>query len=126
MTDAAAPSCFVSYSWEDAAHKSWVRQLAHDLRRNGIDAWLDADRVRPGASFTSFMETAVSTCDYVLCICTPEFAAKANGRQGGVGYEAQIVSAHLARQSDSAKFIPVLRAGQLDSAIPSYLVGRHY
>ena len=36
-----APRAFVSYSWDDESHKSWVATLATDLRRDGIETILD-------------------------------------------------------------------------------------
>jgi hypothetical protein len=35
------PTVFISYSWDDEAHKGWVRQLATQLRHDGVDTRLD-------------------------------------------------------------------------------------
>ncbi len=59
------------------------------------------------------------------------FAAKADTEREGVGYETSIVTAaifdsYYAERPDDEKFIPVLRSGDYDTAIPSFLRGRVY
>ena len=39
--DPMVPKAFISYSWDDDAHKEWVRQLATRLRADGVDVTLD-------------------------------------------------------------------------------------
>jgi hypothetical protein len=39
--DAAPPTAFISYSWDDEEHKAWVKQLAARLRGDGVDVALD-------------------------------------------------------------------------------------
>jgi hypothetical protein len=44
MPESAAPSpprVFISYSWENEAHKEWVMALATRLYTDGIDVTLD-------------------------------------------------------------------------------------
>ena len=36
-----SPHVFVSYSHDSDAHKQWVRRLAEDLTRNGVETTLD-------------------------------------------------------------------------------------
>lgn len=117
------PACFISYSWDHEEHRAWVRRLAEDLQRNGVDTGLDQQQVA-GSSFTQFMEAAVRDSDYVLIICTPQYRKKADNRIGGVGYESQIVSAEVYHDSTSLKFIPILRSGTEKTALPTYLQGR--
>jgi SEFIR domain len=31
------PTAFISYSWDDEAHKEWVRHLATQLRADGVE-----------------------------------------------------------------------------------------
>jgi hypothetical protein len=35
------PKAFISYSWSDEPHKAWVKALAIQLRRDGVDVTLD-------------------------------------------------------------------------------------
>ncbi len=64
-----------------------------------------------GADKLLFMEQSVAASNFVLIVCTPEYARKANCRQGCVGYEATIITAELAQSIQQNKFIPVLRHG---------------
>src|SRR5690242_14322301 len=90
------PSVFISYSWDNEDHKKWVEELARRLVTNGVVVRLDQWDVQPGDSLTSFMEGNLTACDKTLIICTPNYAAKSIERKGGVGYEQQIISGHIA------------------------------
>lgn len=117
-----APTVFISYSWESDQHKEWVIQLATRLRAQGINVILDRWDLMPGGDRTHFMETGVMDSDFVLIVCTPEYARKAKKRSGGVGYEAMVITGQLATQILQTKFIPVLRDGDWDdSAVPVWL-----
>ncbi len=127
MNDSKTPSVFISYSWDNDTHKAWVRYLAEQLRLNGVDARLDQWYVKPGGSFTQFMEAEVASADYVLIVCTSTYAKKSNAREGGVGYEQQIVSGQLMSGIPREKFIPIIRTGERevgdDCAIPNHFLG---
>ena len=116
------PTAFVSYSWDNADHKLWVRELAEKLRSQGVRVILDQWDLKLGADRTHFMESNIAASNFVLIVCTPIYAAKANSRGGGVGYEAMIITTRLARNILQDKFIPVLRSGDWnDSAVPVWL-----
>lgn len=120
----AAPTAFVSYSWDDEEHKEWVLEFARRLRREGVDAKLDRWDVSLGDPLPQFMETAIRTNDFVLTILTPAYREKSDGRKGGVGYEGNIMTAELFAGKDQRKFIPILRRGSWESASPSWLQGK--
>ena len=120
-----APRVFVSYAHESPEHKNWVKTLAADLRRHGVDALLDDWKVVIGADFTLFMDS-IRTCDRVLLICTPAYARKANEGEGGVGYERSVITAELAANIDTSKFKCVLRDGTRDESIPTFARSRRY
>lgn len=115
--------CFISYSWDSQQHRDWVLRLAEDLRAGGVEISLDRD-VKPGESVTQFMEVAIRDSDFVLVVCTPKYAEKANSRIGGVGYETGIVTGELYHLAPTGKFVPILRNGSLRSALPTYLLDR--
>lgn len=124
--NAFQPKAFISYSWESDLHKQWVRGVAERLVHAGVDVTLDQWQIVPGESLTSFMEGGVRDSDFVIVICTPTFARKADSRTGGVGYEQQIVSGNLLQGTPRSKFIPLLRAGELQGesrAFPTYFSG---
>src|SRR4051812_23645739 len=89
---ATHPIVFISYSWDSEDHRTWVLELATRLVHAGVHVRLDQWHVHLGDSFTQFMERAIEEADRVLMILTPAYARKANQRDGGVGYEQQIIS----------------------------------
>ena len=76
----ANPTVFISYSWDDEAHKEWVRQLATKLRHDGVDARLDHWHAVPGDQLPGFMEREIRDNDYVVIVCT--HAHRYGHRQG--------------------------------------------
>ncbi|MGV0129964.1 TIR domain-containing protein [Burkholderia gladioli] len=121
------PKALISYAWENDEHKAWVRDFASRLVVNGVDTRLDQWHIAPGQSLTQFMETEIQSCDNVIVICTKTYAQKSLSRQGGVGYEQQIISGHIASGVAREKFIPIIRDGEfmpgLNCAIPPQFAG---
>jgi hypothetical protein len=112
-TNSAIEPVFISYSWDSESLKEWVLHFATRLQeKGGVKVILDRWHLRPGMDRTHFMESNIKASDFVLVVCTPDYAAKSNARSGGVGYEAMIITAQLAHQVLQSKFIPVLRAGK--------------
>jgi len=68
------PTVFISYSWDNDAHRAWVKELAERLVLNGVHVKLDQWDLVPGDSLTQFMEHEISASDFVLVICTPNYA----------------------------------------------------
>lgn len=120
------PVAFMSYSWETKEHEDWVLALATRLTETGgVNVMLDKWHLRMGMDKTLFMEKAVAESNFVLVICTPTYAQKANERRGGVGYEAMIITGELAQDIQQTKFIPVLREGKWDkTSMPRWLSTR--
>ena len=121
---------FVSYSWDDQAHKDWVRQLAERLQQKGLETHLDQWSMRDGKSAALFMEQGLRRADFILCVLTPEYARKANDRDSpsGTGYEQQIITGQILSRFNRRNVIPLLRkASRLsdrpDCAIPTHLLG---
>jgi len=125
VRSASSPKVFVSYSHDSNDHKDWVRRLAERLVSDGVDILLDQWEIGPGDDVTSFMEHALSSCARVLIICTDEYIAKANTLTGGVGYERMIITAEIAADLETRKFIPLLR-NIADPTLPDFLGPRIY
>lgn len=117
---------FISYAWESDEIKKWVKNLATQLRNDGIDAKLDQWEVVPGDQMPHFMEKSVKENDYVLIICTPKYKTKSENRIGGVGYEGDIMTAEVLQKSNHRKFIPIIKSGTKETSIPSWLSGKYY
>lgn len=120
------PKAFLSYSWDDDAHKGWVRELAERLRSDGIETVLDDWELLPGDQIPAFMERAVRESDFVLIICTPRYKVRSEMRAGGVGYEGDIMTAEVMTKQNHRKFIPILRIGRWDDASPGWLLGKYH
>lgn len=124
--DTNPPRVFISYSWDDDAHKAWVASLATRLRADGVNVSLDQWEVRLGDQLTQFMESSVRDSDFVLIICTPRYKERSNQRRGGVGYEGHIITAEVFYAQNQRKFIPVLRFGEWVEVAPTWLLGKNF
>jgi hypothetical protein len=120
------PTVFISYSHDSDDHKEWVRQLASDLRERGVDALLDQWDLVLGQDVAAFMEGSISKADRVLLVCTERYVEKAEGAQGGVGYERLIVTGELVGRIDTKKFIPIVRQRASPARTPRFLGPRLY
>ena len=120
-----ASSVFVSYSHDSEIHRDWVLQLATRLRHNGVDAILDRWNLTLGKNVGIFIEQGLSKTSRVLCICSENYANKANNGQGGVGYEKQIMTAEIIDDSGADWVIPVIRNNP-GTLLPIFLRGRVY
>jgi hypothetical protein len=121
------PICFVNYSWDSDEHKTWVRELAEQLQNNGVRTLLDQWDAYPGIDLLNYMESGIMDSNYVLLICTPTYASKANSRDGGVGLDYRVItSQHFIASVPDGKFVPVLREGSEVEAMPTYMLGKMY
>ena len=122
-----APTAFVSYSWDNPNHKTWVREFAEKLVESGVNVILDQWHLQRGESVTQFMETGIERAEFIIVVCTPNYARRSNERKGGVGYEQQIISGHIAQGLKEKRFVPILRRGSLrpgrGTAMPTHLHG---
>jgi hypothetical protein len=116
----------VSYSWDSDEHKVWAKALAERLRADGVSATLDQWETVPGDQLPHFMEHAIADNDYVLIVCTPRYKDRSERRQGGVGYEGDIITSELLLTRNHRKFIPILRSGTWIEAAPNWLSGKYY
>ena len=120
------PKCFISYSHDSDAHKTWVSNLYARLRKNGIDATLDQWDLRFGGDLFTFIESALKTADRVICICSEAYVTKANNGIDGVGYEKAILAAELMKNVTSEKIIPLIRNNNSQELTPAFLSSKHY
>jgi hypothetical protein len=115
-------TAFISYSWDNEAHKSWVRGLADQLQRNGIQTILDQYDLEIGQDRFRFMETSVRKAGVVLCVCTPDYVERANERQKGVGVETSLITPRFFEENKAKQFIPIIRVKNVGaSPTPDYM-----
>lgn len=133
MNDSTAsnsPKLFISYSWSSPQHEQWVLQLATELRESSVDVILDKWDLKEGNDANAFMEKMVTDPEIkkVILICDKKYADKADGRSGGVGTEAQIISPEIYQEQDQNKFVAVI--AENDEAgkpyLPTYYKSRVY
>lgn len=123
---ASTTRVFVSYSWDDERHKTWVARLAAALRRDGVETRLDRWHSELGDPLPAFMEREIRDNDYVVIVCTPEYRRKSDAGTGGVGFEGAIMTGEIAERGNHRKYIPVLARGAWSDAAPSWLRGKRY
>lgn len=125
-----APKLFISYSWSSQAHEQWVINLATELTESGVHVILDKWDLKEGNDSVAFMERMVTDpkITKVAIICDEIYASKADGRNGGVGTETQIISREVYENQDQGKFVAVIaeKDTQGKAYLPTYYKSRIY
>ena len=105
----SSPKAFISYSWSSPEHQKWVLDLATQLRENGVDVTVDKWDLKEGHDAIKFMEKMVTDPEIkkVIVVLDRTYAEKADGREGGVGTETQIISPKIYAKADQNKFVGV-------------------
>lgn len=104
------PRVFISYAHSNADHMEWVKKLADALRRRSIAVTLDQDDLHLGQLIDKFQRDGISQADRVLVICTETYVAKCDiDRDSGAGQEKALIQLEVENQSQTIKFIPILR-----------------
>lgn len=125
-----APKLFISYSWSDVEHEQWVVNLATELRESGVDVILDKWDLKEGHDSVAFMEKMVTDPEIkkVAIICDEKYAIKADGREGGVGTETQIISKEVYENQEQEKFVAIVckKNSEGKPFLPIYYKSRIY
>jgi len=111
MGEQRDPNIFISYARKDGA--DLAQRLQASLGCEGLDAWLDTQRLAGGATWTTEIERAIDTCEVVLALLTPG------------SYVSEICRSEQLRSLRKGKrVIPLLaRSG---SDIPLHLEAKQY
>lgn len=122
MEEVKGPTVFISYSWDNEEHKSWVLKLVNKLFEHGVNVLLDVYELNPGRNMIHFMEESLRKADKVLIIFTPNYKLKSEKREGGVGYEYSILNIDFYRTiTTNSKYIPVLKEGTIENSVPNFM-----
>lgn len=118
---------FVSYSWDGAQHKAWVKKLADTLEEiQEVHVTWDGYDLDALVDKNLFMEAGIHDADLILVIATAKYKEKADGRLGGVGLETFMGSAvhwdGLLKDKKS-KLVVIRREA---NSTPRYLQGHFY
>jgi hypothetical protein len=122
------PRVLISYTGSSPDNQQWVDELFRYLRGNGVNARLDTYLLRPGMDVVQWMCNELDLADRVILVCDEQYAARADRRHGGVGWETMLVQGDMYadmyrdRSGDApAKYIPVVRSVVRDAGLPTYL-----
>jgi hypothetical protein len=73
-----------------------------------------------------WMCNELALANRVIIVSNEAYKAKADGRQGGVGWETMIIQGDLAQlPSNSTKYQVIVRSETLDDGLPLYLRTRY-
>ncbi|WP_281863123.1 toll/interleukin-1 receptor domain-containing protein [Planomicrobium okeanokoites] len=115
----------ISYSHDSADYIQWIHDLTNDLRKRGVDAKTDRmETENQTVHFKQLMNSLMLDKDFVIVMLTEPYARKAEGFQGGAGYEGQIISEMTQREPE--RLIFCLVGENADRSIPHNLYGYAY
>ena len=116
---------FISYSWDTDAHKEWVHYFANLLRKNGVDAEIDAFETQlKSTNLNKMMVEKVRDSDFIIIVLTENYANKANNFEGGVGFESQLALPLL--MENPSKLIYIMKhQGDYSKVFPFHLKGQY-
>ena len=122
-----APSLFVSYSRDSAAHDAAVLELAQRLRGEGVDVRLDQFEQAPPEGWPKWMLRQLAEVDFVLVVCTASYCRRFEGREEvgalqGVAFESLVITQGLFEaNANNTRFVPVVFAGASVADVPGVL-----
>jgi hypothetical protein len=119
-------SVFVSYAWEDEAHKGNVESFTDMLRAKGFDAVMDSSLKRKYPDLDKMMTIGLN-CNKIIIILSENYKKKADNQEGGVWKEFKMIADEL--EINPQKFIFVSFEAFSDSLkrrIAPRRIGNHY
>ena len=130
---------FISYSHDSQPHRDFVRGIADQLRKDGLDCVIDQYiNGFPPEGWLRWMEDQVEEADFVLLVCTETYLRRYRGHEidGGTGvtFEGVVISQTLYDSYfRNTKFVPILpESGDLGhvplslKAFSSYALPKQY
>ena len=130
--DISPPECFISYAWGDPNQERWVeKRLATDLQKAGVVVVLDRwDSVQIGASVSRFIDR-IEKSDRIIVVGTPAYRRKYENKDTKTGYvvaaEVDLIANRLlGTEAQKASVLPLILAGDPETALPPLLLGRVY
>jgi SEFIR domain len=127
------PRVYVSYSHDSEDHERRILEFTQDLRRDGIDAWIDQFEPAPPEGWPRWMASQVQRADFIVFACTPSYCLRyeGNGQPGTnttVTWEAMLADLLLfEKRFDHRTLVPVLFEDACNTDIPlSLRAGTHH
>jgi hypothetical protein len=104
--------------------------LATELRESYVDVILDKWDLKEGHDTVAFMEKMVTDLEIkkVAIVCDEKYATKADGREGGVGTETQLISKEVYEKQDQEKFVAIVCKKDNDGTpfLPTFYTSRMF
>jgi hypothetical protein len=124
MSGEGMHSVFISYSHDSPAHAKRVLELANQLRREGVDAWIDRYKPNSAEGWPRWMEKQIDTAKFVLAVCSLTYRRRFEGEEEpgrGVTWEGFLAS-KMRQEAGGLKdrLIPVMFEGG-DEVVPTSL-----
>lgn len=117
---------FVSYSWDSLEHQQWILELVNKLRDEGYDANFDRGITSTSTvNLNQMMIEHMRDDDYIIMVLTDKYTAKANGFEGGVGFET-LLSLPIIQQNLDKLIILIKQPDYVKKNIPFHLQGINY
>lgn len=103
------PNVFLSYCWSPPSNQQNVFALISKLEKDGVRVIYDKKDLHPGQDINYFMENALisNEIDGVVIVSNVDYVKKADNRQGGVGYESELILNEIKNNPLQTKYIPV-------------------
>ncbi len=117
---------FVSYSWDSLEHQQWILDLVNRLREEGYDANFDRGITSTSTvNLNKMMVEHMRDDDYIIMVLTDKYTMKADGFEGGVGFET-LLSLPIIQQNLDKLIIIIKQPGYVKKNIPFHLQGINY
>jgi hypothetical protein len=117
---------FISWTRTNEAHEKWADSLYGFLKENGVNARIDVKHLKLGMDLPQFMANELQLADKVLILSNEQYAQKANGQIGGVGWETMLIQGDMLKKpSNSTRYVTVVRAENIHDGLPLYLQSKY-
>lgn len=115
---------FISYSRDKKENQEWVIALADYLEDHDVQGVLDVKDCKAGKDVARFATEGIRAADFVVLVCTKDFAKKIRNQEGTVWLEWDIMCGSICNDPTSNKHICLLRDGEKKDSIPDLLQTR--
>lgn len=125
----SAPTCFLSYAWDDPKMNQRALQLAADLQDAGVQAIIDRkDNVAIGLSVARFISD-ITKSDFVVVIGTPAYQNKYENTMSETGSivaaEMDLINVRLTSTEEIKRTVlPLVFSGDERASLPPLMHGR--
>lgn len=116
------PRVFISWTWDTGETPEWVDRFARDLAGRGFaiaghHRYLALDEQDAPMA----LNAAITSADWILCVCTSRYAKNAEDPNSGVAREVELIAQLSGDFRRDQKVIPLLLPG---GRLPVFLRGK--